>query len=119
VAGKRILLVEDDGAVAEITALLLRKFGHSPIVAWSVDSAMSIWAKTQGGFDLLIVDYLLGARSGANLAINLGKEKPTMPIILMSGFHLSNIEIPDECVKFLSKPFTPEQLREAVESCFK
>ena len=113
----RILVVEDDPDLAEVTAALLRKLGHSAVVAWSADSAMSIWKETNAAFDLLLIDYMLGAASGAKLAVKLGKERPEMPVILMSGYGEAHIEMPSSKVKYLGKPFSPTELKKAIEGC--
>lgn len=113
----RILVVEDDADLAEVTAALLRRLGHSAVVAWSADSATSIWKETNGAFDLLLIDFMLGAASGAKLAVKLGKEHPGLPVILMSGYSEAHVEMPSSKVKFLGKPFSPKQLQEAIDSC--
>ena len=113
---RRILIVDDDVAVASVTADMVRSLGHFPVVAWNVESAFSLWREIEGGFDLVIVDYIIGKGSGAALAVSLAKERPKVPFILMSGMSEDMVDMPPGRVQYLGKPFSVEALKKKIES---
>lgn len=113
---KRILVVEDDTAVAAVTAEMIRTFGHLAVIAWDEATALKLWSNTNGAFDLIIIDYMLGAGSGANLAVKLGRENPQIPVILMSGSGEDKIDMPQGRVSYIGKPFSVETLKRKIEA---
>lgn len=95
---------------------MVRSLGHFAVVAWDRESALSLWRETNRAFDLVMIDYLLGRHSGASLAVTMGKEKPDVPFILMSGMTEDNIDKPPGRVSFLGKPFSIEALRKRIDA---
>ena len=116
---RRVLIIDDDTTVASIIADMVRSFGHFPVVAWNRETALSLWRETKQGFDLVIVDFLLGSSSGATLAVKLAKEKPNVPFILMSGMSEDQVDLPQGKVQYLGKPFSVEALGKKIEAAFK
>ena len=112
---RRVLVVEDDPDVATTTAEMLRILGCEVTVAATLESALRIWERKECGFDVAIVDCVLGNGSGALLATRFIKEKPTLSIILTSGLTEDNVERPFPHARFLPKPYTVIQLGEAID----
>ena len=110
------MIVDDDPAVAGTVADMIRSRGHFPVVAWDKQSALSIWRETNQAFDIVIIDYLLGPISGAGLAVTLGKEKPEVQFVLMSGLSEEQVDAPPGRVNFLAKPFTIETLGKRINA---
>ena len=54
---KRILIVDDDSAVSSVAAEMVRALGHSAVVAWGLESALTVWQQTDRAFDIAILDY--------------------------------------------------------------
>ena len=113
---RRVLVVEDDSDVATTTAEMLRILGHTATVAVTLESALEIWKEENHAFDLAIVDCVLGNGSGALLATRFLTEKPTLAIILTSGLTEDNIDTPPAHARFLPKPYSVTQLREAIDA---
>ena len=113
---RNVLVVEDDSAVATVTAEMLRILGYSAVVATNGESAQSAWREARGAFDLAIIDFMLADSSGADLATNLTNETPGLPCILVSGLSEDNVDLPTGRVKYLAKPFTITQLRETIDA---
>jgi DNA-binding NtrC family response regulator len=116
--GERLLLVEDESAVREIGARVLRDAGYSLQVARDAEEAMRI--AQQGGpeaFDLLVTDVVLPGGSGRELAHALRRDRPGLRVLFVSGFARGELAAggglpPDSA--FLEKPFGAEGLRSAV-----
>ena len=98
-----ILLVDDDELVLNNTSTMLEEIGHQVVKANSGGDALSVLERTQ--VDLVITDYAMPFMSGLNLAAEISKHWPTLPVILVSGYverhALTRYDLP-----FLSKPFS-------------
>lgn len=114
--GGTVLLVEDDGAIRGLTRQLLERHFARVLDAPTAEEAMTIWSAEKGAIDLLLTDLMLpGEMSGRALALRLLEEKPTLPVLYMSGYGSSwdDRSFLTE-TNFLSKPFPPEALGRAV-----
>ena len=106
------LLVEDDTFQREILADVLKDEGFEVIECTTAEAAELIIASTGTELQALVTDNnLAGAMSGAELAQYASCRHPQMNIIIMSGKTVNHIPVN---ATFLQKPFTAEQLLEAV-----
>ena len=106
------LLVEDDTFQREILADVLKDEGFEVIECTTAEAAELIIASTGTELQALVTDNnLAGAMSGAELAQYASSRHPQMNIIVMSGKTVNHIPVN---ATFLQKPFTTEQLLEAV-----
>ena len=83
--GARIVLVDDDNAVREVTAALLRNFGYDVLEAGSGGAALELLDRN-ASVDLIIIDFAMPGMSGAELARYIRARRPTLPILFVSGF---------------------------------
>ncbi|SLN70885.1 Blue-light-activated protein [Roseisalinus antarcticus] len=84
--GARILLAEDEDAVARILVQHLNRAGYTVKRVSTGDAA---WAELerQGGYDMLITDLVMpGAIQGAELARRVERDRPKMAVLLISGY---------------------------------
>jgi CheY-like chemotaxis protein len=109
----RILLVDDDSDVREFVAASLRTLGHQVIereTGWSAIEALQDDAE----IDLLIVDYAMPALNGAEVARRVGETRPSLPILLITGYtDAQSIDLPAGVVT-LKKPFRIAELERLV-----
>ncbi len=125
-----ILVVEDDVDVATLVRTALVEAGHSVTTAASGDEAWSRYLSQRGSggsvagtgdgcaaFDVVVSDVVMPGMSGSELARRLAARRPRIPVILMSGYadDIDALMEPAEPAAFLDKPFTIEQLLQAVE----
>ena len=111
-AGTTVLLVEDEGAVRELTRRVLAAHGVAVVPAASAEEALT--AASDGlRLDVLLCDVLLGGMTGPDLAKRIGTVSPGIRMLFMSGYPEATVRdehgLPDEAL-FLEKPFTPAQL---------
>ncbi len=85
VAPLRILLVDDDRAVRELTEEVLREMGHQVTLAENGASAVSLLASA-AEFDLLLVDFAMPVMNGAEVAAEAVKLKPGLSVLFMTGY---------------------------------
>jgi len=96
--------------------------GYKVLDAAGPVEAQRISDSYRGVIHLLITDVVLPKTNGRDLAARLGKKRPDMKVLFMSGYTdgavVSN-GILQQQVAFLQKPFTPmglaERVREVLE----
>jgi len=81
----RILVVDDDPLVREITAMLARDLGHTAEDAESGESALELLHRDPR-FDLLIVDIAMPNMHGALFAEKARVLLPTVPVLFVTGY---------------------------------
>lgn len=80
----RILIVDDEPAIAEYLSRLLELNGYDTVVSNGSEDALSI-IKSEGVINLVITDMTMPGLSGLDLANEIIKLYSDMPIILCSG----------------------------------
>ena len=109
-----ILLVDDDPLVLASTGAMLEDLGYSVIEAGSAAQALEV-LRTGESIDLVITDQMMPGMTGLELATEVEKLRPGLPILLASGFaDLSEVEAAR--LPRLSKPFAQATLAEAIIS---
>ena len=111
--GRRILLVEDEAGLRQITAKLLRTSGFEVIEAEDYKQALSQFAAEKGNFDLLLSDVILPDKTGIELAEYLKGKKPDLKQVLCSGYTDDRSQWPlirERGYKFLQKPYSLDEL---------
>lgn len=79
----RILIIDDDAAVRDAMAFLLRMHGYDTIVAG--EGAKGIAMLDAGPVDLAIVDRYMPKMDGFEVIKSIRAKQPKLPIIAMSG----------------------------------
>jgi CheY-like chemotaxis protein len=80
-----VLLVDDDAAVRELCAETLRELGHSVTDVPSGQVALQT-LRSGRRFDLALVDYAMPLMSGSELAGEITRDWPGLPILFMTGY---------------------------------
>lgn len=107
----RILVVEDETAVREMVARVLRAAGHDVLQARHGVDALTILERSAAEVHLVISDVLMPAMNGDELARRLAVMRPSLPVLLMSGYPGQNA-----VGEVLLKPFSSEELLQRVRA---
>ena len=100
----RILYVEDNDIVREVTSELLAQDQRQIVACATAEEALEKFAAEP--FDVVITDVSLPVMSGIELARSILKLKPNLPIILASGYDLDfAVENWAGNVRSIIKPF--------------
>jgi two-component system, OmpR family, phosphate regulon response regulator PhoB len=109
----RILVVDDESAIAELISLNLRHDGHEVRVA--ADSQQAIAAVREALPDLVVLDWMLPGESGVVLARRWRADVRTkdLPIVMLTARAderdlVSGLDAGAD--DYLSKPFSPPEL---------
>jgi CheY-like chemotaxis protein/two-component sensor histidine kinase len=81
-----VLLVDDEAAVREMTGRMLTSAGYQVVSAGDAAEAMSILVSGDTCIDLVLSDVVMPGRSGVDLAHDVTRWRPGLPVLLMSGF---------------------------------
>ncbi len=83
--GERILVVDDEADLRDVTCRWLAEIGYAPVAAESPDQALELLAGSP--FDLLLTDVVMpGTAGGVALAQAAAERRPTLRVLLCSGF---------------------------------
>ena len=112
----RVLVVEDDDAVASLVLDMMFHLGHAAVRAGGPVEALR---KLEAGLvtDLVFTDVLMpGGMDGLDLAHALGARWPELPVLLTSGYGGAPARVAAAGLPLLRKPYTMEALRGALVS---
>jgi CheY-like chemotaxis protein len=112
IAGARVLLVEDNEQLGQVTAALLHDHGCTVHHAHDPEEALRVLA-TQAEFDVMLTDVVMpGTMDGVHLARLLKGLRPNLPAVLISGYSAALAQASDFVV--LHKPCSREDLLAAL-----
>jgi PAS domain S-box-containing protein len=121
--GEKILLVEDESAIVEMTTTMLKDFGYKVLAANSPAEALDLAKSSQGEIHLLLTDVVMPGMNGRDLANQLKNTHPNLQVTYMSGYTADVIAhhgVLDDGVNFIQKPFSRTDLsiriREVLDS---
>ena len=112
----KVLVIDDESVICEACHMVLSENGHA------VDSCMTgktgLLAIERGAYDVILLDMKLPDVDGMEILKIVREKKPAPFMIVMTGY--STISNAVEAMKlgaadYLSKPFTDDDLIEAVE----
>jgi PAS domain S-box-containing protein len=111
-AAGKVLLVEDNADVAEVSQAMLEEIGYT--VRMAADARQALVMFEAEDFDLVVSDIVMpGGMNGIELAETLRQRCPGLPIVLVSGYAASASAAPAQ-FPVLRKPFRMEQLAQAI-----
>ena len=84
--GEHILFVDDEEALVEIGRSLLTRLGYRVTAMTSSLEALNRFRKTPLDFDLIITDQTMPRMTGLDMAREMLRLRPEVPILLCTGF---------------------------------
>ncbi len=114
---ERILLVDDEPAVAEMASRTLRRLGYEVTSAISGRAALETFLKEPARFDLVITDQTMPDLTGIDLAQRMLQVRKDLPVILITG-HSETVS-PEKATsvgisEFVMKPVSKREMAETV-----
>ena len=114
---EHVLFVDDEEMLAELGKTMLERLGYHVTFCTDSMTALSLFRKDPHSFDVLVTDQTMPAMTGFELARNVLRIRPDLPIILCTGY--SNL-IDEKAAKqvgiksFIMKPVTKNELAKAL-----
>src|SRR5579885_1766353 len=110
-----ILVIEDDARIGGLVAQVLREAGHTPVLVRDVDAARA-WRDGAAAPDVVLSDLMVAGSAGpAQLAQELARIFPQVPVALMTGVprnRRATLGVAHE--RILEKPFELDALIDLV-----
>jgi two-component system phosphate regulon response regulator PhoB len=111
-AGKRILIVDDERAVRENLRLLLPSKHYTIVEANNGAEAFALFLGSK--FDFVLTDFEMPFVKGNELASRIKRVAPQQPILMITAFHhRPGADNPVDAV--LSKPFDSRRLMQTMD----
>jgi two-component system cell cycle sensor histidine kinase/response regulator CckA len=110
-AGRTVLVVEDEAALARVVTRILTGGGYRVLTATTGAEAFALF--TDKGCDVLLTDVIMPEMSGPRLAELVHAHRPGLPVVYMSGYSnglLGTTRVLDPEIPLLEKPFTAGDL---------
>lgn len=110
---EKVLLVEDDPSVRNVTSAILRRQGYDVLEAQNGAEAISLCEQFEDQIRLLITDIVMPQMGGRELVASLLPLNPNLRILYVSGYTENSIlanGMLDGEIAFLAKPITPQAL---------
>jgi NtrC-family two-component system response regulator AlgB len=111
-----ILIVDDEASIRRATSLALDAAGH--YVETAENGTVALKSLKETSFDLVLLDLYLGEESGLQILETIRRDHPGVHVVIFTA----NATIPNAieatrlgAVDFLEKPFSPDQLRQALK----
>ncbi|MDB5409021.1 MAG: hypothetical protein JWL84_3933 [Rhodospirillales bacterium] len=112
----KILVIDDDAGVREVTVEALLDAGYEPI---ETDSGKAALELLDGGLavDLVVVDYAMPGMTGIEVARIIRKTRPDLAIILVTGYTETGLsdDLPTG-IQVVKKPFRIANLLSRIET---
>lgn len=117
-SGVTILLVDDEESVRAIVTKILTRQGHNVLEAEHGADALRLAAAYDGKIDLLISDMYMPGLRGPEIIEKLRPSRPGIAVLFMSGYADEDVTRSGVAPgsRFLRKPFTVQELSEAVRN---
>ncbi|MCK5098625.1 MAG: PAS domain S-box protein, partial [Desulfobacteraceae bacterium] len=114
---ERILFVDDEKILAETIWMMLERLGYQVTVRTCSTEALKLFRTKPGSFDLVITDQTMPTMTGTDLAKELLKIQPDIPILLCTGF--SELALEEKAMQigikaFIMKPVVIKDLAQII-----
>ena len=112
-----ILLVEDEDMVRAVAQRALTRNGYTVVTATNGEEALEL-LEERNDIDLLVSDVVMPVMDGPTMVRKVRSDHPDMPVLFMSGYAEEQLRktIDLDQMGFLPKPFSVQQLSEAVRT---
>lgn len=112
-----VLVVDDEGPILELARRMLKAQGYKVLSACDGRQALELADRHGEPIDLLFTDVVMPRMGGDELAMELGRRRPGMRVLYMSGYIEPGVLGPG--VPLLPKPFSSAILTQAIEDILK
>lgn len=111
----KLLIVEDDKTLAQVTQELIHSLGYQTLVAHNGQDAMRILTEHKDEINLVLLDINLPDMNGGEVALKFKQKQPELKIILTTGSTNLNVnDFQGIADALLFKPYTLSELSQAL-----
>jgi len=118
----KILFVDDEKMLVDLGKMMLERIGYQAVAVQSPTEALAVFKENSDSFDLVISDLTMPDIQGTQLAHEIKKIRPNIPVILATGFDSRTALAQDDNKDIdavLSKPLSINALSETIKKFLK
>jgi two-component system, NtrC family, sensor kinase len=108
--GMAVLVVEDNLEVGKFAADALTQLGYTAILVGNAIHALEELNADPARFDVVFTDVVMPGMSGIELAQEIRRLRPDLPVVLTSGYSQVLAQQGSHGFELLQKPYSIEQL---------
>jgi signal transduction histidine kinase/ActR/RegA family two-component response regulator len=119
--GQVVMVVDDEPALVHLAEEVLASIGYEPVGCVGAQEALQVFRTAPHRVDVLLTDVLMSGMNGTELAMEVRKLNPSLPVIVMSGFCGANLKERAAAVQacaILVKPLRAAQLAQCLADVF-
>lgn len=109
-----VLVVEDNEGVGNFATQALAELGHFTVLARNGDEALAKLAAGGRSFDAVFSDVMMPGMTGIELAMEIRRLYPDLPVLLTSGYSSVLVEEGTAGFPLLHKPYSVAELAGAL-----
>ncbi len=114
---ERVLFIDDEPPIAKMAGRMLGRLGYAAETRTSGEEALDLFKENPDGFDIVITDLSMPDMPGDELAGELRRIRPDIPIILCTGFGNTEAEEEAEAMEvnaFVTKPILMREIAKTI-----
>lgn len=118
-AGKHVLVVDDEVYIANFISDLLTKYGAKVTAKTNSEDALSFYKDNYSDIDLVITDQTMPKLTGFEMSMNMLKISPDALIILCTGYSEDvneEVALNNHIKAFFKKPINSQELLSSIDS---
>ena len=108
-----VLVVDDESMIRTLVRRMLEPGAWNVVEAEDGESALRLIERGEPAIDCVLTDLVMPGIDGFDIITVLGRHRPDLPVVCMSGFASASAHPPS--VPFIPKPFSLEALRATLE----
>lgn len=110
---KTVLCVDDETIGLRVRKIMLEGHGFQVLTATSGQQGISLFE--QHKVDLVVLDFYMPDLNGGQVAVEMRRRRPTVPIIFLSAYFSLPSDALEMADAFITKGEPPEVLIEKIE----
>ena len=118
-AALRILLVEDEAAIRELSSQLLTSCDYTVLEAEHGERALQVARDFAGKIDIIVTDVMIPVMNATTMLEKLSAERGQLKVVFVSGYNNQGIQVESSgsaSSTYLTKPFKLTDLAQAVRN---
>jgi CheY-like chemotaxis protein len=115
--GKRILYLDDEEAMVVLVQRMLNRLGYRTSGYLSAEEALSAVRTAPDAFDLVVTDLNMPGLSGLDVARELKRIRPDLPVVITSGYITEDVRekaLQEGVRQVVYKPNTVDELCQSI-----
>jgi PAS domain S-box-containing protein len=116
---EKILVVDDEAAIVRMEQQLLERLGYQVTIRTGSLDALEIFKADPHSFDLVLTDMTMPNMTGVQLAGEIKKIRPDIPVILCTGFSHQINDTKSKALGiqgFVMKPVAKKEIAETIRN---